>query len=461
VSLALARLLTPANFGLVAMIAVLTGFLAVFGEMGFAEALVQRPEIEERHRSSVFWLNVLTGIALAAGLAAAAPFIARFYGDDRLVWLVRVLAIDFALAPLQMVQRANLLRELQFRALALAESVGVLVSSAVAIGLAIAGYGVWALVGKAIGSTLGVIVALWSLSGWRPRFSLERAALGELWGFSSHLLGFSTVAYWARQVDDLLIGRMLGAAPLGLYGRAYSTMMMPVNEVGGVLTRVMFPTFSKLQHDPRETKGLYLRVVAVLAFVTFPVMLGLAAIADVFIRVLYGAQWSGATNVLRIYCVVGCSLAIGSTTTWIFKSQGRTDLMFRWGLVAAAVTIGGIVVGVSFGSIESVAIGYGVTHVAVLAYHRYSIPGRLIGLSPGEVLRAVWGSLSCAVVMAAAVFGVGLVLSERLPAGLDLALRTAFGALLYLVLARSLRVRGFTESLELVRGRLLHEESAP
>jgi O-antigen/teichoic acid export membrane protein len=458
VTLALARLLGPEDFGLVAMIAVITGFLAVFGEMGFAEALVQKAELEERHRSSVFWLNVLVGLALAAALAASAPLIASFYGDQRLVWLVRVLAIEFTIAPLQMVQRAVLLRDLGFRPLALADSVVVVVSSLVALAMAFSGQGVWALVAKSLAASATMTAALWLLSSWRPRLSFDRTAIRELWSYSSNLLGFSTIAYWARQVDDLLIGRVLGPLQLGLYGRAYSTMMMPVTEVGGVLTRVMFPTFSKLQHDPRETKTLYLRIVATLGFITFPVMLGLGVLADRFIRVLYGNQWLAATDVLRIYCVVGCSIAIGSTTNWLYKAQGRTDLMFRWGLAAAALTIASIVFGIWLGSIESVALCYGVMHVVILSYPRYAIPGRLIGMSPGEVLVAIRGSLGAAIGMAASVWLLGLLLAPRLPAGLDLFVRTAFGAVVYLALARIFRIRGYHELLGLVRGQLMAEQ---
>jgi O-antigen/teichoic acid export membrane protein len=457
VTLTLARLLTPEDFGLVAMIAVLTGFLGVVGDMGLAEALVQRPELDERHRSSVFWLNVLLGLALAGALAASAPYVARFYGDQRLVWLVRVLAIDFAIAPLQMVQHAILLRELRFRELALAESIAVVVSGLIALAMALAGYGVWALIAKLLAATVSVIGAFWLLSSWRPRLVLDRAAIRDLWGFSSHLLGFSTIAYWARQVDDLLIGRVLGPAWLGLYGRAYATMNMPVTEIGSVLTRVMFPTFSKLQHDRSETKTLYLRVVAVLGFVTFPVMLGMGVLADRFILVLYGEQWLEATSVLQIYCVVGCSIAIGSTTNWLYKAQGRTDLMFRWGLCAAALTIASIVLGIWLGSIESVALCYGVMHVVILAYPRYAIPGRLIGMSPAEVLRATRGALAAALGMAGLVWALGLVLGPRLSAGLDLLVRTLLGAVSYLVLARVFRVRGYAQALSAVRGRLLDE----
>lgn len=461
VTLVLARWLTPADFGLVSMIAVVTGFLGVFGEMGFAAALIQRAEVEERHRSTVFWLNLLTGVGIAALLALSAPWLAAFFREPRLVWLVRVLALEFLISPFAMVQHATLSRDMEFRTLAIAETASVLVSSAVALGMAFGGLGVWALVGKGLSEMAAEGCAMWLLSSWRPRRLFERSALRELWGFSGNLLGYSTISYWAGQVDDLLIGRFLGAAPLGLYGRAYSTMMMPVSEVGSVLARVMFPTFAKLQTDPAETKRLYLRVIALLGFVTFPVLFGIAVMADSFILVLFGPQWTGATTVLRIYCVVGASHAIGSTVNWIYKATGRTDWMLRWGAFAGAVTIAGIVVGVYLGSIESVAVCYALVTVGVLGYPRFAVAGRLIGLRPSEVFRAVRGALGCALLSAGLLWALGQLVPVDLAPPVDLLARALLGAIAYTACARVFGIHGLGELRKIVRSQLLGEDEAP
>jgi O-antigen/teichoic acid export membrane protein len=454
VTLALARLLTPEEFGLVGMVVVATGFLRIFGEMGFATALVQRSELEERHRSTVFWLNVVSGLLLGGLLFLAAPFIARFYQEERLGWLVRVLALDFLLAPVSMVQHAVLSRQMNFRALALVDAAAVLVSNGVALGLALAGFGVWALVAQGLASTAAAAVTLWLVSDWRPRLLFDKNALAELWSFSANLIGVNVVGYWANELDDLLIGRVLGARPLGLYARAHATMMMPVTQVGGALSRVLFPAFSKIKEDPAEVRRLYLRTVAVIGFVTFPVMLGMAALAEPFIRVLYGTQWTDASTVLAIYCVVGASQAVGTTTTWIYTSTGRTDLLLRWNLAGGALLIAAIAVGIRLGSIESVAVAYAVMSVGVLSYPRYAIPGRLIGVRPGEVLAAVRGTLASAAAAAAVAWGLGPLLAPRLSAGLDLAVRAGLCAVGYLVLARLFRVRGYSEALAAVRSRL-------
>jgi PST family polysaccharide transporter len=454
VTLVLARWLTPADFGLVGMIAVVTGFLAVFGEMGFATALVQRETVQERHRSTVFWLNVATGVVLAAALALSAPMLAAFFREPRLTWLVRVLAVELLISPLAMVQHATLSRDMEFRTLAIAETASVLVSSVVALGLAFSGFGVWALVGKSLAENATESAAMWLLSSWRPRWRFEKKALGELWRFGGNLLGYSTISYWASQVDDLLIGRFLGASALGLYGRAYSTMMMPVSEVGSVLGRVMFPTFAKLQTDPAETKRLYLRVLALLAFVTFPVMFGIAVVADRFILVLFGPQWLGATTVLRVYCVVGASHAVGSTVTWIYKATGRTDWMLRWGVFAGSLTIGGIALGVALGTIEWVAVCYAIVTVGVLGYPRFSIPGRLIGLGVGEVFRAIRGALGCALLSAGLLWALGVLVPVRLSPVLDLGARAFIGAMVYTTCARVFAIRGLDELRVMVQRQL-------
>jgi O-antigen/teichoic acid export membrane protein len=450
VTLVLARLLTPEDFGLVEMIAVVIGFLAVFGEMGFASALIQRSEIEERHRSTVFWLNVAVGLVLGGALFALAPLLAHFYRNERLLWLIRVLCLDFVLAPFGMVQHAVLARASRFRSLALADMVAALASNAVGLGLALAGFGVWALVGKLLAATAGGVLSKWWLSSWRPKLTFRKSALGDLFGFGANLLGYTTIDYWAGKVDDLLVGRVLGARALGLYGRAFSTLMMPVGEVGGVISRVMFPAFSRLQHEPREMKALYLRMVSVLAFAVFPVMFLLAVMSEPFIRVLYGAQWLGAATVLSIYCVAGASHAVGSTVAFLYKATGRTDWMLRWGLFAGSLTIASFGVGIAFGSIESVAACYAVVTVLVLGYPRFAIVGKLVGMKPGEVFGAVRGALGCAVLVAALAWGLGRLHLGLAPA-LDFFLRFGLGLIGYVALSRVFRVRGLGELREAIQ----------
>ncbi|GMV14855.1 MAG: lipopolysaccharide biosynthesis protein [Polyangiaceae bacterium] len=452
VALALARLLTPADFGLVGMVVVVSGFLAVFSEIGLSAALIQREQIEERHRSSVFWANLALGTALGLALFAAAPALATFYRESRVTWMTRALALNFVLAPLGMVQSAVLTRAMRFDKLALAEIIASVGSSAVGLALALRGFGPWALVAMPLASTLGSTAALLLLSGWRPRLVLQRSALAELWGFSSHLFGYSVLEYWARQVDDLLIGRVLGARPLGLYSRAFSTMMMPVTEVGAVLSRVMFPAFSKLQRDPARIREQYLRVVAVIAFVTFPVLFALSVLSEPFIRVLYGPAWVPAKTVLSIYCIAGASHAVGSTVGWLYMALGRTDLLLRWGLFAGSLTIAGIVLGIWLGSIESVAACYAAVSVLVLSVPRFAWVGRLIGMKVSDVFRAVRGALGASLAVSLALLALGRLTAGFAPA-LDFALRGTLALVIYLVLARAFSVRGLAELRAAVRAK--------
>jgi len=453
VSLALARLLTPADFGLIGMVVVVSGFLGVFTELGFSAALIQRPEIEERHSNSVFWASLALGVFLALALCLSAPFLAAFYGEGRLLWMARVLALDFVFGAMGIVPGALLARQMRFDALARAEVLGSLASSLLGLALAFGGRGVWALVAMPLATSF---VAAWvqlRASRFRPGFGFDRSALGELWGVSSHLFGYGILEYWARQVDDLLIGRVLGARALGLYSRAFSTMMMPVHEVGGVISRVMFPAFSRLAGDVERIRKEYLRLLAVIAFVTFPVLFSLSVLAEPFILVLYGPTWVGAKTVLSIYCIAGASQAVGSTVGFVYMALGRTDQLLRWGLLAALVIISAIGVGIAFGSIEAVALSYTIATAGVLSGPRFAWLGRLIGLRLADVFRALRGALAASLASMGVVVLLGRLTSAFSPAA-DFALRSGVALALYLALALGFSIRGYTELRATIRERL-------
>lgn len=452
VSLVLARLLAPADFGLVAMAVIVTGFLGVVGDLGLTSALIQRETLDERHRSTVFWTLLAFGLALAGGTALVAPWIADFYEAPNLTTLLRVLSIDFVLAPVTTLHYALLARELRFKQIALCEALAVLLSGGLALGLALSGVGLWALVFKSLAASLVLSVGFARMTGWWPTALFDRRALSELWPFSANLLGTTVASYWAHQTDDLLIGKTLGAAPLGLYTRAYGTMMHPVSEVGSVIGRVMFPTLSLLQHDDTEAKRLYLKVLGTTALLIFPVMAGLCAMADTFLLVVFGEQWSGAATVLRIYSVIGAYHAISSTVSWLYKSRGATRLLFRYTLVSSAITILAIAIGARFASIEAVALAYGIATVVLLSYPHFRLAGGLIGLTPGEVLGRVWGVALAAAVMGGLVYGARRALPGLLPPVAELMGYAFLGSIAYLVLLRVGRVQVYAElRLELRR----------
>lgn len=448
VMIVLARLLSPEDFGQVAMVAVLTGFVALFGELGFGAALVQRKQIGEEHRSSVFWLNVVTGLLLGGIVAGAAPLIADFYREPRLVWLTRVAALSFVVAPLNMVQKNLLSRGLAWKRLAWIEASASAGSSVSALALAFSGFGVWALVLKELIAGVLASVLLWTLSSWRPRLVIDRTALRELVGFSLHLMGFSAINYWARKTDDLLIGRLMGAPALGAYGRAYSLMLLPVQEVAAVLTKVMFPLLSRVQDDRALIKRLYLRTVAMIALLTFPLMAGLFVLAEHAVPFLYGPQWDDAIPILKVFCLIGMLQSIGATVGWIYQSQGRTDWMFRWGLVASVIFVAGIVLGALRGSALDVAWGYAIAAL-LLVGPSFAIPGRLIGMRAFEVARAVSGVFACALVAGVAAFGVGFLL-PRQPHAVHLLVQGTALVATYALLLIGFRVQAFRELTTLV-----------
>lgn len=442
-SIALVRLLTPGAFGNIAMAMVVVGLALVVNELGFGAAIIQRPELDPLHPTSAFWVNAGIGVLLTAVVVASAPYVADFYRTPSLERILPVLSILFLIRSASIVPLSMLKRKMHFEAVAKAEVVGVVGGGVVAVGLAIGGAGVWSLVAQHLTRECITVTVQWWAVQWRPRLAFAGDAVADLFGFSIGHAGFNFVNYWARKSDDVLIGRYLGAQSLGAYDRAYRLMLFPLTQIIQTISRVMFPALSSIQSDVDRVRRIYLKTMGVLALVIFPAMFGLWVVAEPFVQVVFGEKWLSMVPILEILSLVGALQTLTNPTGWIYKSQGRTDWMFYWGVGASTVLILSFAVGIWFGSAESVAWAYLIANLLIL-YPCIHIPGKLIDLTFTDVIRATLGPLLCALGMTAVLVVIHQQLSTW-SALSQVLLEVGTGAILYTGLVWGFGVQAFRE----------------
>ena len=353
----LSRFLTPAEFGVVGAALVVIGLSGVFAQLGMGPALVQRPELERRHFDAAAVLSFALGAALGAAVWLGAPLAAAFFKSAEVAPVLRALAVTFPLQALGLVHESLARRELRFRWLANVEVISYAVGfGLLGVALATLGWGVWALVGAEIGKTALRTGLLLAGHPVRVGVGLERRAVRELLHFGGGFTLARVANYLAVQGDNLVVGRTLGPAALGLYGRAYQLMVAPAQNLGGVLDTVLFPVMAKVQHDPPRLALAYRRGVALLAFATLPLSGALVVLAPELVRVLLGARWDGVVlpfQVLAAGLLFRTSYKLSDT---LCRSTGAIYRRAWRQVLYAALVIGGALVGGRWG-ITGVAVG--------------------------------------------------------------------------------------------------------
>ncbi len=446
----LTRLLGAEDFGQLAMVMTLSGFVAVFAELGFSAAIVHEQEMSPEQLSTIFWFNVAVGFGLTIAVFVAAPLVADFYHIAALTDIARVMSTTFFIAAPSVVPRALLVKRMRFGLLARIDVVVSILSAGVALVLSSLGFGVWSLVLSNLTNGVVATVLAFFAAGWVPRIEVRPDAVGGIVRYGTWLTGFNGINYWLRNADNLLIGRVLGATPLGLYNRAYVLMLLPINQVIGVLTSVMFATLASVKDERPRVAAIYLRATGAIAVLAFPMMVGLCAVAEPFIITLFGEKWRGMIQVLRILCPVGLIQATTNPLGWIYTSQGRTDSLFRWGIGAGLLIVVALALGVWLGSIEAVAWAYLVANVLLWPIEIW-VPCRMIDVRLSQVVRAVSGPLGASAIMGAAVVVVGHELGSRASAPVVLCVQVAVGVAVYLGVAFLTRLNALSDVLGLLR----------
>jgi O-antigen/teichoic acid export membrane protein len=393
----LAHLLSPADFGLLGMATVVTGFVALFKDLGTSAAIIHKKDISENLLSSIFWINVAFGFLAMVVLFFLSPLIAAFYKEPRVEPLLKALSLSFFASGLGILHQAVLERQLAFSKLAILEITATLIGSVVGITAALLGCGTWSLVYQMLFVTIATTILLWRSSSWRPKLIVSWHEIKTVSSYSMNLTGFNIFNYFARNADNLLIGKFLGAQELGYYSLAYRLMFYPLQSISGVIGRVMFPLYSQIQADHDRFRDVYLKIAAAISFITFPLMLVLLALTQPVIVTVFGSQWIPVVLLVKILIPVGMAQSIVTTVGMIYQSKGRTDWMFRWGIFSGAIVTIGFVIGLQWGVI-GVAASYLVTSF-LLTYPNFVVPFRLIDLNVVDLGKVLLRPLACSILI--------------------------------------------------------------
>jgi len=361
----LARLLTPEDYGLVAMVTAITGFMMVFKDLGLSTATVQKAHTNHAQISTLFWINVALSAVITVISAALAPAIAWFYHEPRLTWIGLALSTSFLFVGLSIQHQALLRRQMRFGAVVTRDIASMLVGVVLAILLAWGGAAYWAIVAMQVATAVSGTIMLWFVCKWRPGLPVHRSGARSMVHFGLGVTGFQAVNYFARNADNILLGRFFGSYVLGLYSRAYSLFMLPIAQIRAPLTAVALPALSRLQNEPEKCAKYYYGFVSVLAFITMPLMGFLFVCSENIIRLLLGERWLGANAIFKILAIAGFIQAAETTRGLILLSSGRGKRYFTYGVLRSAFLVGCFAAGVPWGGC-GVAAGFTIGDYLIL-----------------------------------------------------------------------------------------------
>jgi PST family polysaccharide transporter len=416
----LARLLTLKDYGLVGMVTIVTGFVAIFKDLGLSDATVQRAEINRDQVNALFWINVVLSLFLTVLAACLAPVVVWFYGEPRLFWIMIALAGTFVISGLTAQHQALMRREMRFTTLSFIDIVSMTAGIVAAIVFAEFGMNYWALVANSIVSALAFASMVWAFSDWRPGLPARGRGASSMIFFGSNLTGFNLVNYCSRNLDNVLVGRFWGTAQLALYDNAYKLLKLPLQQINAPIGSIAVPVLSRLQNDPEQYRRYYCRAINLIAYFTLPLIAGLAALSDEVIAVVLGPQWGGASRIFRILAFASAAQPIPNTIGWIFVSLGRSDRLFRWGLFSAPIVVVSFFIGVPWGAM-GVATAYAIATAALtlpcIWYGRLGSP-----VSMRSIGAAVWRPYVIAAIVYFVAYAIHHSMSSRLPPGSVIAL---------------------------------------
>jgi PST family polysaccharide transporter len=401
VAIVLARLLSPHDYGIAAMVLVFMSFVLVFSDFALGNALVQREDLSDEDCSTAFWTSVAAGALFTVLAIAAAGPVASFFGEPALRAMIVVLAFSFIIQSLGITQSALLVRRMEFRGLEVREMGATLVGGAVGIAVALRGGGAWAIIAQQLAAAAATTLLVWRYTAWWPGFVFSVRRLRSFAGFSANVLGTNVLNQLRGTTDNLLVGRVLGPSALGAYGLAYNLVLVPFNRIAVPLSQVLFPALARMQDDRPRIAELWKRSLRLIAGVAAPCCVGLVFAGPEFVEFVLGNKWSHAVRIVQLLAVVGLLQTLQFLNPIVLQSLNRTSTLLRWTLFSYAASVCAFAIGLHWGAVGVAAAYAIVSAVTEPLYARAT--ARAVGLPFAELARAVAPVLAAAAVMAAAM----------------------------------------------------------
>jgi O-antigen/teichoic acid export membrane protein len=441
VGLILARILSPSEFGLIGMITVFLAVSQSLVDSGIGQALIRKKDADNTDYSTAFYFNFVAGLLIFLIFYLSAPYIASFYNQPGLTDISRVLGVIILINATVITQRTRLIRSVNFRLLMKVNLVSAIISGILATGMALKGYGVWSLVGRSVAGSVVQAVLLWHNARWHPEMKFSRASFRSLFSFGSRLLVSGLIDTVYRNIYLLIIGKFFSAAELGYYTRADQFSRLASQNLTGTIQRVSYPVLSIVQDEDEKLKAGYRKLIMSTMYVTFLIMLGMAAMARPMILTLIGAKWLPSVEFLQLLCLSSMLFPLHSLNLNILNVKGRSDLFLRLEIIKKLLAVPVIVAGIAMG-IRAMLIGLIILSVVSYFINSY-FSGRLIHYSVKDQISDIMPSFLLALVLSVLIYSITFI--SGIPPLLLLIIQASIFLTLAVIISKALKMKGYFE----------------
>lgn len=407
VSIILARLLSPEEYGLIGILAIFIALFNAIVDSGFTSALIRKQDATDTDYSTVFYINLVLSLFLATILFLCARPIAVFFERSELVTLTRVMSTVVVINAFAIVQRVRTIKAIDFKTQTKITFISSIGSGSIGITMAYMGYGVWALVGQQISTQLLSTILFWIYNKWIPKLIFSWSSFKEMWSFGSKLLASGLIDTAWKEVFQVVIGKCYSPATLGLYTRAKQFADLCSSNLTSVVQRVSYPVLSSIQDDRKRLKLAYKSVIKATMLLTFVLMLGMAACAESMILVLIGEKWLECVPMLQIICTYGMLYPLHALNLNILQVQGRSDLFLKLEIIKKIIAVGPLLLGI-FVDIYWMLAGTFVTGIISYYLNAY-YSGPFLNYSIKEQVKDILPSFGVAISMAVPVFAMNFI----------------------------------------------------